>query len=272
MLEYPNINPIAFILPILDRPIYWYGIMYLIGFAFLWFMASRKAKQTNSGWSTEEVGDMIFYGMIGVIIGGRLGSGLFYHTQQFFDNPFYWMIAPILGEHGGMAFHGGLLGVLIAFWYFARKTNRRYFQVTDFFVPFIPFGLAAGRLGNFINGELWGRVASSDFPLGMVFPTGGDDPRHPSQLYQLATEGLLLLVILLIYQRMKPPEKALSGTFLAGYGIFRFFIEFFREPDAHIQAGHLGVEWLTRGQMLCVPMVLAGMVLIYFAYKKPVKN
>lgn len=254
----PNIDPVAIALgPV---KVHWYGLMYVIGFLALWFFASRRAKQPNSGWTTEQVADFVFYGALGVILGGRVGYMLFYNLSQYVAHPLdifkVW--------EGGMSFHGGLIGVLLAMLYFARKTGKTFFTVADFFAPWVPIGLGLGRLGNFINHELWGRT--TDLPWGMVFRDAGSLPRHPSQLYQAALEGLALFVILWLFTRKPRPTASVSGLFLVGYGTFRVVAEFVREPDA--QLGYLAFGWLTMGQVLSVPMILFGIGLMIWAYKK----
>lgn len=254
----PNIDPVAISLgPI---KIHWYGLMYVIGFLALWFFASRRAKQPDSGWTAEQVSDFVFYGALGVILGGRLGYMLFYNLPHYLAHP----LDVLKVWQGGMSFHGGLIGVLLAMLYFARKTGKTFFTVADFFAPWVPIGLGLGRLGNFINHELWGRT--TDGPWGMVFRDAGPLPRHPSQLYQAALEGLALFVILWLFARKPRPTASVSGLFLICYGLFRILVEFVREPDA--QLGYLAFGWLTMGQVLSVPMILFGVGLIVWAYKK----
>jgi len=254
----PNIDPVAISLGPLK--IHWYGLMYVLGLLALWFFASRRAKQPDSGWTAEQVGDFVFYGALGVILGGRLGYMLFYNLPHYIAHPLdvfkIWQ--------GGMSFHGGLIGVLLAMLYFARKTGKTFFVVADFFAPWVPIGLGLGRLGNFINHELWGRT--TDGPWGMVFREAGTLPRHPSQLYQAALEGLALFVILWLFARKPRPTASVSGLFLICYGLFRILAEFVREPDA--QLGYLAFGWLTMGQALSVPMILFGVGLMVGAYQK----
>jgi len=254
----PNIDPVA--VSIGPLKIHWYGLMYVIGLLALWFFAARRARRAGSGWKPEEVGDFVFYGALGVILGGRLGYMLFYNFSHYLSHP----LDILRVWEGGMSFHGGLIGVLLAMAYFARKTGRTFFMVADFMAPWVPIGLGLGRLGNFINHELWGKV--SDVPWAMVFRGGGPDPRHPSQLYQAALEGLALFVILWLYTRKPRPTGSVSGVFLIGYGVFRFVVEFVREPDA--QLGYLAFGWLTMGQLLSLPMILAGIGLVVWARKK----
>ena len=258
MLTAPNIDPVAISLGPLK--VHWYGLMYLVGFVGGWWLAVRQAKRPGSGWKPEEISDLLFYIVLGVILGGRLGYVLFYNLPHYLDHPleiFYlWT--------GGMSFHGGLIGVILAMWYFGRKTQRAFFTVADFVAPVTPLGLGAGRLGNFINQELWGSVTT--VPWGMVFQTGGPLPRHPSQLYEFALEGVVLFVILWLYGRKPRPMAAMSGLFLVCYGVFRFLVEFVREPD--VQLGYLAFDWVTMGQILSLPMILFGGWLLWRAYKK----
>lgn len=257
MLTYPHIDPVA--LAVGPVKIHWYGIMYLVGFVGGWWLGVRRAAKPNSGWRTEEIGDLLFYVAMGVVLGGRLGFVLFYDLASYIEEP----LRILKVWQGGMSFHGGLLGVITAMWLYGRKTQRRFFVVADFVAPLIPIGLLTGRIGNFINGELWGKV--TDVPWAMVFPTGGPLPRHPSQLYEAALEGLALLIILLIYSRKPRPTMAVSGLFLMGYGIFRFSVEFVRVPDENL--GYLFAEWITMGQLLSAPMVLFGLFLMVSAYR-----
>ena len=254
----PTIDPVAISLgPV---KIHWYGLMYVVGFLALWFFASRRAKQPDSGWTAEQVSDFVFYGALGVILGGRLGYMLFYNLPHYLAHP----LDVFKVWQGGMSFHGGLIGVLLAMLYFARKTGKTFFTVADFFAPWVPIGLGLGRLGNFINHELWGRT--TDGPWGMVFREAGPLPRHPSQLYQAALEGLALFVILWLFARKPRPTASVSGLFLICYGLFRILAEFVREPDP--QLGYLAFGWLTMGQVLSVPMILFGVGLMVWAYKK----
>ena len=264
MLTYPDIDPAA--LRVGDFAVHWYGLMYLIGFGTAWWLGGVRARRAGSGWRAQEIGDVIFYAALGVILGGRLGYVLFYNFGVFLDDPL--MLVRIW--QGGMSFHGGLLGVLVAMWLYGRKTGRTFFEVTDFIAPLVPIGLGAGRLGNFINGELWGRV--SDLPWAMQLPcerfmeycdgrtTGYSLPRHPSMLYEALLEGLILFAILWLYSRRPRPTMAVSGLFLLGYGVFRFSVEFVRVPDAHL--GYLALDWVTMGQVLSAPMIVFGIVLL----------
>ena len=254
----PDIDPIAIALgPI---KVHWYGLMYVLGLLALWFFAARRARQPGSGWTPEQVSDFVFYGALGVILGGRIGYMLFYNLSHYIEHP----LNVLKVWQGGMSFHGGLLGVLLAMLYFARKTGKTFFTVADFIAPWVPIGLGLGRLGNFINQELWGRT--TDVPWGMVFREGGPLPRHPSQLYQAALEGVAMFVILWLFARKPRPTASVSGLFLICYGVFRVITEFVREPDA--QLGYLAFGWLTMGQVLSVPMILFGVGLMVWAYKK----
>ncbi len=264
MLQYPNIDPVAISLG--PFSIHWYGITYLIGFAAAWFLAGVHTKRLNLPFDKEDLADLVFFCALGVILGGRLGSVLFYNFSAFLQDPL--MILRIW--QGGMSFHGGFIGVIVAMFVFARLRGREFFQVADMVAPVTAIGLGAGRIGNFINGELWGRV--TEVPWGMVFPfeRAGNLPRHPSQLYQFLLEGVLLFLVIWIYSRKPRPTMAVSGMFLLCYGLFRFFVEFFREPDSHL--GYVAFNWMTRGQQLCIPMVLLGAFLIWLAYRRAASN
>jgi phosphatidylglycerol---prolipoprotein diacylglyceryl transferase len=264
MIEYPSIDPIAFSLGPLS--VHWYGIMYLIGFAGAYYLGMTRAKQPNSGWIQEQVSDVIFYGALGVILGGRIGYILFYQFNSFIEDP----LVLLRIWQGGMSFHGGLIGVVIAMLFFAHRQHKHLLEVTDFIAPLVPIGLGAGRIGNFIGAELWGKP--TDVSWAMIFPT---DPlqlaRHPSQLYQFALEGLLLFVILWFYSQRQKPRYSVSGMFLVCYGVFRILVEFFRQPDAHI--GYLAFDWLTQGQLLSLPMVFLGLgFILYGAKKHPIEH
>ncbi len=278
-LAFPQFDPVIF--SIGPVSLHWYGLMYLVGFVFAMWLATRRANKPGSGWKKEEVENLLYLGFLGVFLGGRLGYVFFYNLPLFLDNPLYLFKV----WDGGMSFHGGLLGVIAVMLIFARRTKRSFFQVADFIAPLIPFGLGAGRLGNFINGELWGRVAP-DFPLAMLFPgSRGEDlelvnshpewqsllstygvlPRHASMLYELALEGIVLFIILNLFIRKSRPMGAVSGLFLICYGIFRIIIEFFRQPDA--QLGLFGGV-ISMGQILSIPMVLAGAIMMIWAYRR----
>jgi phosphatidylglycerol:prolipoprotein diacylglycerol transferase len=254
MIRYPDIDPVA--LELGPLAIRWYGLMYIVGFAIAWALARHRAKRPGSGWTPEQVDDLIFYCALGVIVGGRIGSILFYNFDGWLRDP---LVLFRIWE-GGMSFHGGLLGVLLAVWLYGRKLGKTFFQVGDFVAPLAPLGLACGRVGNFINGELWGKP--TDAPWGFLVD---GTVRHASQLYQASLEGVTLFVILWLYSARRPPEKAVSGMFLLGYGVFRFAVEFVRLPDAHI--GYLAWGWLTMGQLLSLPLIVFGLVLLWLAYR-----
>jgi len=258
MLQYPEIDPVALSLGPLT--IHWYGVTYLVAFLAGWWLAKYRARQPNSGWQPDEIGDIVFYIVLGVIAGGKIGSVIFYQWDAFPANP---LILFKLTE-GGMSFHGGFLGVLVAFWLYARNTKRTFFEVADFIAPAFPIGLGAGRIGNFINGELWGRV--TDVPWGMVFPHVGPEARHPNQLYQFFFEGIVLFIAVWWFSSKPRPRMAVSGVFVLLYGIYRFMIEFVREPDRHL--GFVALDWLTMGQILSLPMILIGTLLLVLAYTR----
>ena len=228
--------------------------MYLLGFLAGMLLGRVKARKPGSGWRVEEPMDLLFYIAVGIIAGGRLGYVVFYNPAYYLQNPFgifaLW--------DGGMAFHGGLIGVILAMLWYARKTRREFFAVADFVAPLVPPGILFGRLGNFINQELWGRA--TDLPWGVFFHTMPDSPRHPSQLYEAGLEGLLLFAVLWWYSARPRRPGQVSGLFLVIYGLARFAVEFVREPDAHI--GPVAMNWLTMGQLLCVPMILGGLYLL----------
>jgi phosphatidylglycerol---prolipoprotein diacylglyceryl transferase len=253
MLTHPQFDPIA--LQLGPVGIHWYGLMYVVAFVlFLWLgvLRTRQPQQAQAGWTRRDVEDLLFFGVLGVIIGGRLGYVLFYKPGWYAGHP----LEALMVWKGGMSFHGGLLGVIAALALFARRRGRAFFQVTDLVAPCVPTGLAAGRLGNFINGELWGRAADPSLPWAMVFPQSGTAiARHPSQLYQVALEGLLLFVLLWWYARTPRRLGQVSGAFLVGYGVLRFVAEFFREPDSFLGVLALG---LSMGQWLCLPMIAFG--------------
>lgn len=263
MLMYPKINPVA--LQIGPLAIHWYGLMYLIGLFSAWILARYRAKKNGYDFSSEQISDLIFYAALGVILGGRLGYMLFYYypAYSFSQDPWAW--ARIW--EGGMSFHGGLLGVLISLYIYSKKIKKDYLQVMDFVAPLVPIGLGAGRIGNFINGELWGRVTT--VPWGMIFPQAGPYPRHPSQLYEFLLEGVLLFLILWFFSAKQKPKGAVSGLFLLLYGSFRFIVEFFRQPDA--QLGYFGAVNITMGQILSLPLIFGGIILLYYAYNNSLK-
>jgi phosphatidylglycerol:prolipoprotein diacylglycerol transferase len=258
MLNFPQIDPIALSLgPI---KIHWYGLMYLIGFAAVWLIGQKRAEQPWSPIKPEAIEDLVTYGAFGVVLGGRIGYILFYNFSGFLNNP----LVLFKIWQGGMSFHGGMLGVFVAMWFFAKKQQCSLWQLTDIIAPLAPIGLGAGRIGNFINSELWGRP--TDVPWAMVFPNGGPLARHPSQLYEAFLEGVVLFIILWVYSSKPRPAMATTGLALFCYGCFRFFVEFFRMPDA--QLGFLALDWVTMGQILSTPMILIGAALFYFAHKK----
>jgi phosphatidylglycerol:prolipoprotein diacylglycerol transferase len=262
MLVHPQFDPVAFqIGPVAVR---WYGLMYLVGFALFVILGKIRAKQKLlTGWHPRDVDDMLFYGVVGTIVGGRLGYVLFYKPLHYLANP----LEVFAVWTGGMSFHGGFLGVLVALWWFARRRGKRWLDVTDFVAPLVPLGLGAGRLGNFINGELWGRP--TDGPWGMVFPHVDNLARHPSQLYQFGLEGVLLFVILWTYTSRHRPMGAPSGLFLIGYGAFRFIAEYAREPDSFLGVLAGG---LTMGQWLSLPMIAAGVLMMVWAHRHAAKS
>ncbi|MCP5420401.1 MAG: prolipoprotein diacylglyceryl transferase [Gammaproteobacteria bacterium] len=259
MFVQPTIDPVALKLGPLQ--VRWYGLMYLVGFAVGWALGRYRAARPASGWTGQQVDDLLFYIALGIVVGGRVGYVLFYNLAAFLHNPLLLFKV----WEGGMSFHGGFLGVLIAMGLFARKVDKPFFVITDFIAPLVPPGLLFGRLGNFINGELWGRV--TDVPWAIVFhsPGAGVLPRHPSQLYEAALEGIGLFVILWLYSSRPRPTMAVSGMFLFCYGIFRFLVEFVREPD--VQMGYIAAGWLTMGQLLSLPMIPIGLAFVGWAYR-----
>ncbi len=265
MLTHPQFDPIA--LQLGPVGIHWYGLTYLAAFGLFFWLGARRAARpawAAAGWTRRDVEDLLFYGVIGVVVGGRIGYALFYKPGQYLTNP----LEILMVWKGGMSFHGGLLGVLAAMALFARSRGRRFFEVTDFIAPAVPTGLAAGRVGNFINGELWGRAADPSLPWAMVFPQSGTAlARHPSQIYQILLEGLLLFALLWVFSRQPRRLGQVSAAFLVGYGVFRFIAEWFREPDSFLGLLALG---MSMGQWLCVPMVLAGAALWAWAARQPV--
>ncbi len=262
MLVHPQFDPIAFSIGPLS--VRWYGLMYLFAFAVGGLLAAHRARQPNSGWKVEEISDFVFYSALGVVLGGRLGYVLFYNFAYYREHPleilYVWT--------GGMSFHGGLIGVLVALFIYAKQTQRSLLAVGDFFVPVIGLGIAAVRLSNFINQELWGRV--TELPIGVIFPLAGSLPRHPSQLYEALFEGVVLFIIVWLYTQKPRTLGKATGLFLLGYGIARFSIEFVREPDSHI--GFVAFDWMTKGQLLTLPMIVIGLLLLLGTFsiqKKP---
>ncbi|MGS1866317.1 prolipoprotein diacylglyceryl transferase [Klebsiella michiganensis] len=280
-LQFPEFDPV--ILSVGPVSFRWYGLMYLIVFLFAMWLAVRRARHPRSGWTRNDVENLLFAGFIGVVVGGRVGYVLFYNFALLLNDPLYLFRV----WEGGMSFHGGLLGVIVVMFLFAKRTHRHFFQVSDFIAPLVPFGLAAGRLGNFINGELWGRVAPN-FQYAMLFPRSHQEdmslleshpewqslynslgvlPRHMSQLYELALEGVALFIILNLFIRKPRPAGAVSALFLVGYGVFRSVAECFRQPDVQFTG-----EWthfISMGQILSFPMIVAGVVLLILTYLKP---
>ena len=257
MIAYPEIDPVA--VAIGPLKIHWYGLTYLAGLAFAWWLARRQCQRVGSVWSAEWVDDLIFYAAVGIILGGRLGYILFYGLDRLIVDP-AWALRV---WEGGMSFHGGFLGVVGAVVYLSHTRRVALGDLLDFVAPLAPVGLALGRLGNFIGQELWGRAAN--VPWAMVFPNDPlQVPRHPSQLYQFALEGLTLFIVVYWFSLKSRPRWAVAGVFSLGYGCLRFLAEFFREPDAHL--GFQAFGWMTQGQILCVPMILVGLYLIWWAY------
>ncbi|PLW83555.1 prolipoprotein diacylglyceryl transferase [Kineobactrum sediminis] len=258
MLPYPDIDPVAFSLGPVQ--VHWYGLAYLAGLAFAWWFGVQRSKRPDVPLQRAQVDDLVFYSALGVVLGGRIGYAIFYGGERLLENPL-WLFR--LWE-GGMSFHGGLLGVVVAIFWFTRRRDLPFGPVLDLVALMAPVGLALGRLANFIGQELWGRP--TDVPWAMVFPA---DPlqlaRHPSQLYQFALEGVLLFLILLWFSSRPRPTWSIAGLFGVGYGCLRFIAEFFREPDAHIGIQAFG--WMTRGQLLCLPMIAAGLFLLWWAYR-----
>ena len=254
MLTYPEIDPVIFAIGPLK--IRWYGLMYVIGFVLAWWLAKRRCRRSDSPINGEQVDDLVFYALLGVIIGGRVGYALVYGWDQLTSDPLYLFKI----TEGGMSFHGGLAGVMLAMWLHGRKLGHTIWRMTDFVAPLVPLGLGFGRIGNFINGELWGKP--TDVPWAFMVNGQG---LHPSQLYEALLEGFVLFAVLWVYSSKPRPYMAVSGLFLLLYGVFRFFVEFYRVPDAHLS--YLALGWVTMGQILSAPMILAGAVMLALAYR-----
>lgn len=272
MLTYPEIDPVAISIgaftvagkTIGPIEVHWYGLMYLFGFVGCWVLSLYRAKKRDAVINPKQAEDMIFYGAMGLVIGARAGYVLFYNfdawTKDFFMLFRVW--------EGGMSFHGGLIGTAVGLLLFARRANRNFFDIVDFVAPFAPLGLFFGRIGNFIGGELYGRP--TDVPWAMVFPNDPGVPRHPSQLYEAFLEGLVLFAILMWFSRKPRPRASVIGLFMLLYGVFRFSVEFVREPDSHI--GYDLFNWMTRGQVLCIPMIVVGAGLLIWTYRREPKR
>ncbi len=268
MIQHPQFDPVA--LHLGPVSVHWYGLTYMAAFALFLWLGQRRLRHepfaSRAGafaWTRRDVEDILFLGVLGVVLGGRIGYCLFYKPGYYAAHP----LEVFAVWQGGMSFHGGMLGVVMAQWWFARSRGKPLLEVADFVAPCVPTGLAMGRLGNFINGELWGRVASTDLPWGMVFRGAGDVPRHPSQIYNFMLEGVVLFVLLWWYGRRNRPVGQVAAMFLLGYGALRFMAEFFREPDAFL--GYLALG-LSMGQWLCIPMVVAGAGLWLHAQRRRV--
>ncbi len=253
MFTFPEIDPVIFSIGFLK--IRWYGLMYVIAFLAAWWLARRRSRRADSPVNAVQVDDLIFYAMLGVIVGGRVGYCVVYGWQDLISDPFYL----IRITEGGMSFHGGLAGVLVAMWAYSRKLGKMFSQITDFVAPLTPLGLGFGRIGNFINGELWGKP--TDVAWGFLYR---GQVLHPSQLYEAMLEGFLLFAIIWWFSARPRPHMAVSGLFLVLYGVFRFYIEFYRVPDAHLD--YLVLGWVTMGQILSTPMVLIGAIVLFMAY------
>lgn len=262
-MRYPNIDPVAFSLGPIQ--VHWYGLAYLASFLFVWLLLRMRSRQSWSPLNAAQIEDLIFFGALGVVIGGRLGYVIFYKFGQFVDDPL-WLFRV---WEGGMSFHGGLLGVIVAMAIYGSKRGIHLLRITDMVAPAVPIGLFLGRIANFVGQELWGRPTSAWY--GMVFPNDPLGlPRHPSQLYEAFLEGIVLFALLMFISRKQRPLGLLSGLFLLLYGLARFAVEFVREPDAHILTLVFG--WMTRGQLFSLPMILVGLGLIVYALKKRSAN
>ena len=275
---FPEFDPVALQLGPLS--IRWYGLMYLVGFAAAWWLGRMRARRPGAVISASQMDDLLFYAALGVILGGRLGYTLFYSFDGWLADP----VQILRVWEGGMSFHGGLLGVLVAMWWYGRRTGKGFFALTDFIAPLVPLGLLAGRIGNFVNAELWGAPGNVPWAMQLscarhpslcwdklLLPADSTltPPLHPTQLYEAALEGIALFLLLWIFSARPRPVMAVSGLFLLGYGLFRFLVEFLRMPDAHL--GYLAYGWVTMGQLLSAPMMAIGAALLIFAYRRQTK-
>lgn len=257
LFVYPDIDPVAISLGPID--VHWYGLMYVVGFFVAWWGLRMRATTPWSPIAPPQAEDLIFYIALGVFVGGRIGYMLFYDLGGLIENP----VSIVFVWRGGMSFHGGLIGVLLSLAIFARRHGLTYFAVSDYIAVWVPPGLFFGRIGNFINGELWGAETSPNAPWAVIV---NGVPRHPSQLYEAFLEGLVLFVVLFVFTRRERPRMSVSGLFLLGYGIFRFGVEFIRLPD---NGQYVAWGWLTEGQILTAPMIVFGIVLLFLAYRRP---
>jgi phosphatidylglycerol---prolipoprotein diacylglyceryl transferase len=256
MFIYPRINPVAFSFGVLK--VHWYGLMYLLSFLLGWALMRYRACKYKLSWTADQIADLIFYLAVGVVVGGRVGYMLFYDLPNFIHHP--WIIFKVW--EGGMSFHGGLLGVVLMVWWWGHKNKKAFVDIADFIVPVIPLGLAAGRIGNFINGALWGKI--THVPWAMIYPQAGPFPRHPSEVYEFFLEGVLLFIVLWFYSAKPRPRMAVSALFLIGYSLARCLCEVFRQPDP--QYGYIAFGWLTMGMILSIPMFIAGVIMLWWAY------